>query len=321
MEDNILRVGSLIEKYDIPVFKNHQELYARHNIKPAMAAVITTEDAGSRSYMRGIKNFTESYGIDFHEVTARNTAELEQTISDLNNDPNLHGIMVMYPTGFDRKDTHFMNLVDIRKDVEGLHFGHLGLLVQFQKFRDPQKLRKWVMPPTAKGILYILKRYYEIYEEEYNNEGSYPDGSQENPFAIEGKRFTIINDSLSVGRSLALMLLNENGSVQVCHRFTPYADVLKFVKNSDVIISAVPSEDFIIPTDSVPEHALLFDISFEGNFQYPGILDKVNKIAPRWDIIEKGDRINDMTLYRLISNLFYLINSQLPDEILKDLSE
>lgn len=321
MEDNILRVGSLIEKYDIPVFKDHQETYARHDIKPAMAAIITTEDAGSRSYMRGIKNFTESYGIDFREVKAENSAELEKAITDLNNDPAIHGIMVMYPTGFDKKDTYFMNLVDIRKDIEGLHFGHLGLLVQFEKFRDPQKLRKWVMPPTAKGILYIMKRYYEMYEEIYNKEGSYPDASKENPFTIEGKRFTVINDSLSVGRSLALMILNENGSVQVCHRYTPYTDVLKFVKNSDVIISAVPSENFIIPTESVPAHALLFDISFEGNFQYPGIIERVNKIAPRWDLVDKGDRINDMTLYRLISNLFYLINSQLPDEILKDLSE
>jgi len=321
MKDNILRVASLIEKYDIPMFRNHQDVYARHSIKPAMAAVITTDDAGSRSYIRGIKNFTEQYGIDFREVTASTGEELEKQINKLNKDPEIHGIMVMYPTGFKGRDTRFMNMVDIRKDIEGLHFGHLGLLVQFEKFRDPRKLRKWVMPPTAKGILYIMKRYHEMYEEEFISEGSYPDGSKKNPFAIEGKRFTVINDSLSVGRSLALMLLNENGSVQVCHRFTPYTDVLKFIKSSDVIISAVPSENFIIPTESVPEHALIFDISFEGNFQYPGILERANKIAPRWDLVEKGDRINDMTLYRLISNLFYLINSQLPDEIIKELQD
>lgn len=319
MEDNILRVGSLIEKYDIPVFQKHRDVYTRHDINPAMAAIITTEDEGARSYMRGIKNFTSRQGIAFHEISAGSPTELEKKITELNNDPAIHGIMVMYPTGFGKKDTLYMNQVDIAKDIEGLHFGHLGLLVQFEKFRDPGKLRKWVMPPTAKGILYILKRYYEIYEEILNNEGSYPDGSRKNPFTIEGKRFTIINDSLSVGRSLALMLLNENGSVQVCHRFTPYTDVLKFIRNSDVIISAVPSKNFIIPTEAVPEHALLFDISFEGNFQYPGIIDRAAKIAPRWDLVEKGNRINDMTLYRLVSNLFYLINSQLPDSILKEI--
>ena len=317
--DKILRVSSLIEKFDIPVFERHKEVYARHGVRPSMAAIIATDDPGSLSYIRGIHNFAKSWGIEFKDYQVSSKDEIVETIERLNSDDSVHGIMVMYPTGSEVKDTFFMNLVDLNKDMEGLHFSHLGLLVQFEKFRDAQRLRKWVMPPTAKGILYILKRYFDIYEEYASVYGAYPDGSEVNPFSIEGKRFTIINDSLAVGRSLALMLLNENGSVQVCHKYTPYSDVLKCVRSSDVIISAVPSENFIIPTDIVPSSALVFDISFEGNFEYPGIIDRAARIAPKWDLVSKGDRINDMTLFRLVSNLFYLINSTLDDHILQEL--
>jgi hypothetical protein len=69
----------------------------------------------------------------------------------------------------------------------------------------------------------------------------------------------------------------------------------------------------------VPENAIVVYISFEVNFEYPSITEKVKKIAPRWYLTEKGNRINDMTLYRLISNLFYLINSKLPDSLLNKL--
>lgn len=122
-----------------------------------------------------------------------------------------------------------------------------------------------------------------------------------------------------MGRSLALMLLNENGSARVCHEYTDFDDILKSVEHSDIIISAVPKNNFIIPTNKIPNNSIVIDLSFVGNFDYPSIYEKVYKIAPKWNKVEKGNRINDMTLYRLISNLFYLINLKLSDSLLDDL--
>ena len=176
-----------------------------------------------------------------------------------------------------------------------------------------------MIPPTPKGVLYLFKRSALDFEEARKRDGRFPEGFEGNPFHIEGKRITIINDSLAVGRSMALMFLNENGSVRVCQEHTAFSDVLEFVKTSDFIISAVPSPDFLIPAEAVSKGAVVIDISFEGNFEYPAVFEKVFRIAPRWNLVEKGNRINDLTLYRLISNLFYLINRSLPDNILLEL--
>jgi 5,10-methylene-tetrahydrofolate dehydrogenase/methenyl tetrahydrofolate cyclohydrolase len=280
-----------------------------------MTAVLTNNDPGCRSYIRGIERFCKKWGVKFNSVKTSNSEELEATIKDLNSS-DTDGVMVMYPTGYDKKDTFFMNLLDPNKDVEGLNGANLGYLVQFEKFKDAEGLKKYVIPPTAKGILYMFKRNFSYYEEHKERFGIYPNNDKKNPFSIEGKRITIINDSLAVGRSLALMFLNELGSIQICHKYTKFEDVLEFVSNSDIVVSAVPSSKFVIPTDIVKESTMIIDISFEGNFEYPSIIDKAYKIAPRWDLIKKGNRINDITLYRLISNQFYLINGRLDKDIL-----
>lgn len=317
--NKILNVSRLIEKYDVPAFECNKFFYDQNQISPCLSVILTSDDPGSISYTKGIKRFCAKQGIECKDFLVSSEEELSSKIEELNNDNSVHGIMIMYPTGYGIKDTSFMNMVNPLKDVEGLHNTYLGYLVQFEKFRDPEHLRKLVIPPTAKGILSILKRYFIDYEEFYKQRGEYPESLNENPFDLEGKRITVINDSLAVGRSLALMLLNENAYVQICHQYTPFDKTLESVKSSDIIISAVPSGKFQIPTKYVPEKSIVIDISFEGNFEYPSVIEKCYKIAPRWDLVKKGNRINDMTLNRLISNLHYLTNCSLPEDTLKEM--
>ncbi len=315
-KDKILNVQHLVEKYDLPAFACTQKFYAKHNIKPCLAVILTSADPGSVSYTKGIKKFCAANEIECKDFLVNSADNLSETIKMLNEDDSVHGIMIMYPTGYGVKDTSFMNMVNPMKDVEGLHNTYLGYLVQYEKFRDPEQLLKLVIPPTAKGILSILKRYHIDFEDFYKQRGFYPENVKNNPFDLEGKRVTVINDSLAVGRSLALMLLNENAYVQVCHQYTPFEKTLESVSLSDIVISAVPSGKFKIPTKYVPANSIIIDISFGGNFDYPSVFEKCYKIAPRWDLAEKGNRINDMTLNRLISNLHYLVNCRLPEETL-----
>jgi 5,10-methylene-tetrahydrofolate dehydrogenase/methenyl tetrahydrofolate cyclohydrolase len=306
----ILNVQHLVEKYDIPAFACTQSFYEQNGVRPCLAVILTSSDPGSVSYTRGIKRFCEKNNVECRDFLVGSAEELSSQIVQLNNDDTVHGIMIMYPTGYGVKDTVFMNMVNPMKDVEGLHNSYLGYLVQYERFRDAEQLRKLVIPPTAKCILSILKRYYIDFEEFKKQRGFYPENVSLNPFDLEGKRITVINDSLAVGRSLALMLLNQ---------YTPFEKTLESVKLSDIVISAVPSAKFQIPTDYVPENSIVIDISFEGNFDYPSVFEKCYKIAPRWDLVEKGNRINDMTLNRLISNLHYLVNCCLPEEVLKEM--
>lgn len=318
--DKIINVKTLVEKYDLPTFGCIRFFYDQYEIKPCLAVILTNNDPGSISYSKGIRSFCKKNIVEYQEFMVHDSAGLLDLIEKLNYDDSVHGIMVMYPSGYDIKDSNFMNAVNPSKDVEGLHHTYLGYLAQFEKFRDPEQLKKLVIPPTAKGIISIIKRYAILYDEYKQEHGSYPDAKDQNPFYLEAKRVTIINDSLAVGRTLALMMLNENAYVQVCHKYTPFDRILSSVSRSDFIISAVPSNRFVIPAEYVPTNSIVIDISFEGNFEYPHVVEKCYKIAPRWDLTEKGNRINDMTLNRLISNLFYLINSKLPKDVLKNMT-
>lgn len=320
IQDKLFDIKYIIEKFDKPIFEKNIELFEKNNIKPSLVCILTSDDPGSISYAKGIKGICKSYNIEFILDKINTKEELKEKIRYYNNNDKIHGIIVMYPTPFGN-DTHFMNLVSIEKDVEGLNHEYMGYLVQHEFYNDNENLRKLIIPPTAKGILYVLKRNYMVYEKYFSNYGRYPENLKENPFKLEGKKVVVINDSLAVGRSLALMLLNENASVRVCQKYTDYNDILKFVSFSDIIVSAVPSDEFTIPTKYLPERSIVFDISFEGNFEYPEVFERVYKISPKWNMVEKGNRINDMTLHRLISNLFYLINRKLPKEDLIELKE
>jgi len=320
MTDKILQISTLIEEFDSNNFSIHSSFYLQNDIKPSLAAILTSQERGCISYMKGIKNFCAENGVVFSEYSADSADDLNSLIDKLNKDRDTHGVMIMYPTPFEDRDTQFMNRLSPHKDVEGLNCENLGYLVQYERFRDLSGLRKFVIPPTAKGILYILKRYSEIYENIKQETGNYPDKLVENPFTPEGKKITVINDSLAVGRSLSLMLLNENASVQICHQYTDFGDIVKFISNSDIVISAVPYDKFIIPADSVKPGSVCIDISFEGNFEYPEIFRRAYKTAPLWSMVQKGNRINDMTLNRLLSNLYYLINSSLSDSLLHKLN-
>ncbi|WGS64070.1 bifunctional 5,10-methylenetetrahydrofolate dehydrogenase/5,10-methenyltetrahydrofolate cyclohydrolase [Marinitoga aeolica] len=320
-KEKLFDIKFLIENFDKPIFEKNIELYKKNNIKPQLVCILTSDDPGSISYAKGIKNICKKYNVNSILEKCESKDELEEKINYYNNDNGTNGIIIMYPTPYNIKDTYFMNLISTEKDVEGLNHEYMGYLVQHEFYSDKESLRKLIIPPTAKGILYVLKRNYLVYENYYKSYGKYPDDLKENPFKLEGKKVVVINDSLAVGRSLALMMLNENASVRVCQKYTDYDDILKFVSISDIIISAVPSEKFRIPTKYISKNSIVFDIAFEGNFEYPDVFDKVYKISPKWNLVKKGNRINDMTLHRLISNLFYLVNRKLPNDDLIELKK
>ena len=317
----VIDIKNLIELYDEPFLMQNVEILKENKISPSLAVVKTSDDEGARSYIKGIEKICKRYDINFYPYHATNQENLEVIINEINTEKNIDASLILYPTPFEKADREFMNQIVEEKDVEGLHNTNLGYLVQFKKSHDPFGLRKLVIPPTSKGILYVLKRYDLLYEKYFTKNGTYPENYRENPFKLLGKKVSIINDSLSVGKSLALMLMNANSSVRVCQKFTDIQDIYQFTKLSDIIISAVPVKGWKIPTEFIPPNSIIFDIAFEGNFEYPEIYDKCYCITPRWDETEKGNRINDMTLTRLISNTLYLSNKKLPDKILKHIYE
>jgi len=314
---HIIDIKLLIELYDQPVLKKNIEILSKNGVKPSLAVVCTSNDPGSISYIKGIQQACDKYSIMIADYSADSIGDLERIILEINNRNDILASIILYPTPYDIHDREFMNMLNMEKDVEGLHFTNLGYLVQFKKHLDPFGLRKLVIPPTSKGILYIIKRYHLLFEMAFEKSGKYLFNYHENPFQLQGKKVTIVNDSLSVGKSLALMMMNENASVRVCQQYTDIQDIYHFTQFSDILVSAVPVSGWHIPSKYVSKNAIIFDIAFEGNFNYPEIYDQCFCIAPRWDETHKGNRINDMTLTRLVSNTLYLANQMIPDGEIK----
>jgi methylenetetrahydrofolate dehydrogenase (NADP+)/methenyltetrahydrofolate cyclohydrolase len=315
----ILDINSLIELYDEPYLDLNMQVLRNSGIVPGLIVVATSADSGAKSYIRGMQNICQRYGINFRQRQADSAEQLFRIIDEINGDKTCQAAIVLYPTPFALPDRDFMNHLAAMKDVEGLHFSNMGYLVQFKKYKDNKGLRKLIIPPTAKGILYIIRRFASAFAAFHKQHGVFPGNMEYNPYELSGKKVTIVNDSLAVGKSLALMLMNANASVRVCQKYTEIQDIYQFTRLSDFIITAVPAADWHIPVAYVPPQAIVFDIAFSGNFLYPDIIDACAAIAPRWDQTEKGNRINDMTLTRLVSNTLYLANDNLPDVALSDL--
>ena len=85
-KDKILNVQHLVEKYDLPAFACTQKFYAKHNIKPCLAVILTSADPGSVSYTKGIKKFCAANEIECKDFLVNSADNLSETIKMLNED-------------------------------------------------------------------------------------------------------------------------------------------------------------------------------------------------------------------------------------------
>ena len=133
--------------------------------------------------------------------------DLSKLIDELNNDKNVHGILIQLPLKKHLDKFEVLNLIRPKKDVDGLTSLNSGLL-----FNNKPKL----MPCTPMGVMELLK-YYNI--------------------QLDGKIVSIVNRSNLVGKPLSSLLLEKNSTVIVCHSHTK--NLVRLLQCSDIIITAV----------------------------------------------------------------------------------
>lgn len=191
--------------------------------------------------------------------------ELEQNISQqellslmqsLNNDKNIHGILMFrpYPKHLDKNIIN--SSVDINKDVDCMH--PLNLENIFEGKMDG------FMPCTPEAVMEILK-YYDI--------------------DLKGKNVVIINRSMVVGKPLSMMTLAHNATVTICHSKT--VDLPSVAKKADIVVTAIGRAK-LIKEDYFNENSIVIDVSInvdeEGNLcgdvDLEKVKDKVEAITP-----------------------------------------
>jgi methylenetetrahydrofolate dehydrogenase (NADP+)/methenyltetrahydrofolate cyclohydrolase len=209
-------------------------LIAERGITPGLAVVLVGEDPASASYVRSKGRACEQLG--FHSVTHRLPAETSEAdllalIDALNNDAQIHGILVQLPLPAHIDAEKVVQAIDYRKDVDGFHPVTVGRMVIGLPSMEPC---------TPAGVLAMLKHY---------------------GIATSGRRVVIVGRSNIVGKPLANMMMQkrEGGNAIVTVAHSAATDLGAITREADILIAAIGRPRYI-KADMVKEGAVVIDV-------------------------------------------------------------
>jgi methylenetetrahydrofolate dehydrogenase (NADP+) / methenyltetrahydrofolate cyclohydrolase len=233
-------------------------LQAKSGLVPGLAVIIVGENPASLLYVRNKLKACEEIGIRsyrFDFPAAVDQAEVVQRINALNEDLNVHGILVQLPLPptFDLRQ--ILEAISIDKDVDGFHLYNVGGLV----------LGDTVFPPcTPYGVVKLLE-----------HEG----------IALEGKNVVVVGASNIVGKPMALMLMQRDATVCICHAKT--RDLAQFTLLADVLVVAAGQPKLIL-AQMVRTGAAVIDVGINrlpngklvGDVDFEPVRQKASFITP-----------------------------------------
>ncbi|MEP2706073.1 MAG: bifunctional methylenetetrahydrofolate dehydrogenase/methenyltetrahydrofolate cyclohydrolase FolD [Roseibium sp.] len=201
--------------------------------RPGLAVVLVGEDPASQVYVRNKDRAAAACG--FHSVKHTLTAETsEQTVLDLvdqlNNDPEIHGILVQLPLPGHIDESKVLRLIKPEKDVDGFHPINVGLLTSGE--RDSA-----LVPCTPAGSMVLLKRTLKD--------------------SLSGKTAVVVGRSNIVGKPMASLLLAESCTVTIAHSRTK--DLPDVVRAADIVVAAVGRPE-MVKGDWIKPGATVIDV-------------------------------------------------------------
>lgn len=206
---------------------------AAHGRSPALHIVLVGDDPASHIYVRNKERAGTEAGliVRVHRLPADATVDqVLAQVQALNADPACDGILVQapLPPGIGKHGTErVFDAIDPRKDVDGFHPHNVGLLVQG---------RAALKPCTPSGVIELLDRL------------GHP---------IAGKHAVVIGRSEIVGKPMALLLLQRDATVTICHSKTP--DLKDTCRRADILVAAIGRAGFVT-TDFVKPGAVVIDV-------------------------------------------------------------
>ena len=199
---------------------------------PTLATILVGQDPASTTYVRMKGNACERIGMDSLKVelsSATSTSQLLKEIFRLNQDPAVHGILLQHPVPEQINERECFDAIALEKDVDGvtcLGFGNMSMGEAAYGSCTPV------------GIMRLLKHY---------------------DIEISGKHAVIVGRSPILGKPMAMMLLNENATVTICHSKTQGLD--KHVQKADILVGAVGIPKFI-KSDWIKENSVVIDAGY-----------------------------------------------------------
>ena len=243
-------------------------------IEPALAVILVGEDPASKVYVRNKARACRECGIrsEVIRMSAETTqAELMAEIERVNSDPALHGLLIQLPLPAHLDEAAALAAVDWRKDVDGFHKMNAGALLEGEE---------GVRPCTPAGCMELLRRSH---------------------VPLAGANAVVVGRSNIVGKPMALMLLEANCTVTICHSRTK--NLAGIVKNADIVVAAVGRAGFITG-DMIKTGAAVIDVGINrredgtlcGDVDFDAAQEKAGWITP----VPGG--VGPMTIAMLMKN-------------------
>lgn len=202
-----------------------------------LAVIIVGDNPASRTYVNNKKKACEAAGILSREYALPADTKMEELLAlicELNRDREINGILCQLPlpAGLDEKKV--LEAIAPEKDVDAFHAVNVGhIMIGDHHF----------LPCTPAGIMEILK-YYQI--------------------EVAGRECVVIGRSNIVGKPMAMLLLQQNGTVTICHSRT--ADLKAVTRRADILVAAV-GKPYFVTADMVKEGAVVIDVGMNRNEQ------------------------------------------------------
>ena len=241
---------------------------------PGLAVILVGEDPASQIYVRNKEKGCEQVGM--HSVAIRLPAEttqeeLENHIRALNADAAIHGILVQLPLPKHLDEAAALAVIVPEKDVDGFHVQNAGKLLNGLN---------GVVACTPKGAMEMIRR---------------------TGVDLSGKEAVVVGRSNIVGKPMAMLLLQANCTVTMCHSRT--ADLAAHTRRADVLVAAVGKAKFIT-ADMVKPGAIVIDVGINRNAEGKVVgdvdFDAVKEVASWITPVPGG--VGRMTITRLLEN-------------------
>ena len=218
MAARIIDGREVAERIRANITEQVAEFVSAYEYPPGLGVVLVGEDAASHTYVRMKRRACEDVGIysAVHHLPEDSTQhEIEATVTALNADPKIHGILVQLPLPDHVDEEQVLRAVSLEKDVDGFHPLNIGRLAM--KGREPL-----FTPATPTGCMVLL---------------------EEAGVDLNGANAVVVGRSNIVGMPIALLLIKANATVTVCHSRTK--DLPAYLREADVVIAAAGVPQFI----------------------------------------------------------------------------
>ena len=251
--------------------KSHVSTLKENGITPTLATILVGVDPASATYVKMKQNACARLGMDSIAVELSKettTEELLEAIDKLNHDSNVHGILLQHPVPSQINERKCFDAIDVTKDVDGVTCTGFGQMTMGEEAFGSC---------TPAGIMRILEHY---------------------KIQISGKNAVVVGRSPILGKPMAMMLLNKNATVTICHSRT--ANLQEHIKNADILVGAV-GVPRLIKKEWIKNGAVVIDAGYHPAEKCGDIdLQDVDSIASAHTPVPGG--VGPMTINTLILN-------------------